>query len=232
MPNRILKARGLSFDGINDGVTIPTSISLEPEEFTAELLIYISDTGRGDFITKNDGYGHGWRIIWNVSGGKDFLFQVNLGGDAPAGLGTGAYALYNWYHVVVSYKSGSGMKLYINNSLEASNTASGAINYGTDEPLTLGIRGNGQFAFSGIIDHVRLYNRELTPFEIQLLYENPDAEVAMDNLNLWMKFREGQGNTAYDSSGYGNNGTISGARWEVEKALRTLTPERVLNPNR
>ncbi len=52
--------------------------------------------------------------------------------------------------------------------------------------------------FDGMLDEVRLYNRALTPAEIEKLYNWAPGPVA------YYKFDEGAGNTARDSSSYSN----------------------------
>ncbi len=61
--------------------------------------------------------------------------------------------------------------------------------------------------FDGAIDEVRIYNRALSKTEVQKLYEWAPGPV------LHLKMDEKNGTTTYDSSGYGNNGTINGASW-------------------
>jgi len=54
----------------------------------------------------------------------------------------------------------------------------------------------------------------LFSFAIDASAETIDPPVIdQSSLVLWLKFNEGNGTTAYDSSGNGNNGTIYGATW-------------------
>jgi hypothetical protein len=57
----------------------------------------------------------------------------------------------------------------------------------------------------------------LDGYSILYLYYNASGEV------LRLKFNENTGSTAYDVSGYGNNGTILGATWQNDGIILTLT---------
>ena len=64
----------------------------------------------------------------------------------------------------------------------------------------------------GTLDEVRLYNRTLTPSEVVALYNWAPGPVG------YWKFDEGTGSSAYDSSGNGNNGTLTGSpKWSAGK---------------
>ena len=64
---------------------------------------------------------------------------------------------------------------------------------------------------------VKLFNTALTAAQVADLYNNPEKVVptGVDNtaLKLWLPMQEGAGTTAYDGSGNGNHGTISGATY-------------------
>jgi len=60
------------------------------------------------------------------------------------------------------------------------------------------------------IAFIRIYSRALSRSEILHNYRNPNNPIR-DGLVLWLDARNVIGNTWYDLSGYGNNGTIYGA---------------------
>lgn len=62
-------------------------------------------------------------------------------------------------------------------------------------------------AFKGIVGEVRIYDRALDATEIQTLYNGQD--VTGDLRGFW-KLDEGSGDTAYDSSGNDNHGSLEG----------------------
>jgi hypothetical protein len=69
----------------------------------------------------------------------------------------------------------------------------------------------GDIAFDGKIDEVRLYNRTLSPQEVEKLFlyaPSPIVRIKMDELS---------GGTAYDTSGNANHGSITAALWGAGK---------------
>ena len=64
---------------------------------------------------------------------------------------------------------------------------------------------------------LKIFNTALTAAQVADLYNNPEKVVptGVDNtaLKLWLPMQEGAGTTAYDGSGNGNHGTISGATY-------------------
>ena len=76
--------------------------------------------------------------------------------------------------------------------------------------------GNIQF-FDGQMAGFKIFNTALTAAQVADLYNNPEkivpTGVSNDALKLWLPMQEGAGTTAYDGSGNGNHGTISGATY-------------------
>lgn len=108
--------------------------------------------------------------------------------------------------------------IYVNGSL-SSTIASGSwqqVVVTTDTGITANAIKIGKIAanhLNGLIDEVRIYNRALSPAEVRQLYEWAPGPVAYYNFN------EGVGSSAFDSSGYSNNGAWSGTgtHWATGK---------------
>lgn len=75
--------------------------------------------------------------------------------------------------------------------------------------------------FKGIIDEPRIWNRALTAQEIKDLYLN--NIVPQDGLVAEYLFDEATGTTAIDTSGNGNDGTITGATYTTDVPLKLRT---------
>jgi hypothetical protein len=73
-----------------------------------------------------------------------------------------------WYHLVGVY-DGSTLRIYVNGVQESSAAFSGAV-LQTGQPLCIGRYGTVAEPVNGLMDDFRLYNRALTPTEIQSLY--------------------------------------------------------------
>jgi hypothetical protein len=126
---------------------------------------------------------------------KKIAFWANAGGTwqcvSPLYL---IPALDTWYHIVWTYNSTSGGKLYINGSLFGSTYGAGKLAVSTAN-FYIGLS-NGR-GFNGLIDEVKVYNKVLTSEEVQEKYQNVHT-TAYWNLH---------GNI-FDFSGNGNNGTV------------------------
>ena len=80
--------------------------------------------------------------------------------------------------------------------------------------------------FSGKLDEVRMYNRELGSAEVTTLYQAGAVKYSAPNntglVGYWA-MEENTGTQAGDSSGNNKNGTISGATWTDGKRGRALS---------
>lgn len=95
------------------------------------------------------------------------------GGGAGVALSTTTPVLGQFYHVAVSYVSGTS-RLYVNGVLEGTYSGTPPVLQGTPD-LQLGVArgGTSNLAFfNGVIDEARIYNRILSQAEIQLLLSN------------------------------------------------------------
>src|SRR5581483_11675273 len=91
--------------------------------------------------------------------------SVNLGGGDVIADGTSVLPLNAWSQLTVTF-NGASVNLYVNGVLVASQAAAGSILTSTG---ALRIGGNsiwGEY-FKGLIDEVRIYNRALSPSEVQ-----------------------------------------------------------------
>jgi prepilin-type N-terminal cleavage/methylation domain-containing protein len=152
----------LSFDGVNDYVTLP---NLDANIFTVSIWIKrsrISVAGGQDrlLMSVND---NGWGVYFN-SDNKIYLGKVSVN-ETPS---TGTIAdTSNWHHIVVSL-SGSNANFYIDGVSSGTVAYSSTFN-SSGGSYTIGSRGTNEY-FNGLIDEVRVYNRVLSQTEITALY--------------------------------------------------------------
>ncbi|MCK5488304.1 MAG: LamG domain-containing protein, partial [Desulfobacterales bacterium] len=142
---------------INDAITVETWIN------TSENKAVQFIAGRGD-----TGYS-GWFLSWE---GGTIQFKVGSGSAAVRPVSPGNQ-INTWYHVVGTYDRTSA-KLYINGENKDTVPFTSPINYGSIARTWIGqIPGGGGTParyFNGKIDEVRIYNRSLSPEEINASY--------------------------------------------------------------
>ncbi len=200
--------RALSFDGVDDVITIADSASLDlSTEVTIQAWVRPSTlTGFQSVLMKEAPEGLAYALYANDSTSKPAA-HIRLTGmtDSDSSAGTTGLTIGSWTHLAATF-DGATLRFYVNGALIESRAVSGTVQ-ATAGALRLG--GNtvwGEY-FGGVIDEVRIYSRAL-----------PAAEIARDmnapvssGLVAAFGFEETTGTVASDASGRGNNGTIQGA---------------------
>jgi hypothetical protein len=138
---------------------------------------------------------------------------------------TTTITLNKWYLVIVTWHKTDGLQLFINGQLEDFSTTGSNWQVSTVD-LNLGrdSYNTEHYPFLGLMDEVAIFKRILNETEAQMLWNNGMGRPIDSSwfnttglVGLWHFDIEGNDNstTAYDSSGYGNNGTIEGA-WHTD----------------
>ena len=161
----------LSFDGVNDWVTVADSASLDLSSgMTVEAWVRPSKAGgwRTVVVKERPGgvvYGlYGDQARWTAVGSD------RIGGERNA-VGSSALPLNAWSHLAATF-DGAVVRLFVNGVQAGSSAFSGSMVASTGS-LRLG--GNGIWGewFAGLIDEVRVYNRALSASEIQQDMQTP-----------------------------------------------------------
>lgn len=156
----------LTFDGVNDTVTVPDSASLDLAT-AGTLTAWVRPTTLGAWrqaILKERAGGLTYALYATGQTGNRPNGTASIGGgdrgvDAPAGL-----TANTWAHLALTY-DGATMRLYVNGAQVATRAQTGAMAT-SNNPLRIG--GNsiwGEY-FAGQIDEARVYDRALTAAEI------------------------------------------------------------------
>lgn len=220
----------LSFDGNNDRVEVSRSAigSTMTTELTFETWFKTSDKTKSGSIFGGNNFGydfHSMSYTYGHAGSQYFNFTVRTGaGTTGVNVSTNTGGTINnnqWYHIAGTY-DGTIVKIYLNGALGGQAALSG--NSSTSGPSLLGIGAtycgtvnypNCTNYLPGYLDEVRISNsvRYTSNFTPQTTPFEPDA-----NTKLLLHFDENGDdprNTgkAIDSSGNGNHGTITGAKY-------------------
>ena len=161
----------LTFDGVNDWVTVPDTASLDLSTgMTIEAWVRPSALGNWRTVAAKERSGG---IVYALHASQDQsrpLGQVDIGGEQDAVAAT-SLPQNAWSHLATTY-DGTTVRLYVNGAIAGSSTIAGSIPASTG-PLHLG--GNAIWGewFSGSIDDVRVYNRALSASEVQTDMNTP-----------------------------------------------------------
>lgn len=219
--------RAMSFDGVDDWVTVLDGADGTPLDLTAGMTLS---------AWVNPGAMTGWEtVIMKERGVEDFSYSLYAqdgadqagGARVPSGniqangghrtlRGVSELPSGAWTYLSTTY-DGTTQRLFVNGLEVASRPQTGTIGAG-NQPLRIG--GNASFSgefYEGLIDEVRVYNRALTGEEITgdmggaAPTPTPEPPPTTDaSLVLSLDFDEVSGD-AIDGSGLGNVGTLAGA---------------------
>jgi hypothetical protein len=197
----------LSFDGVDDYVNTPLSIN-GYAGLTYEAWVNAGDLNFG---------GTSWKVIIDDGNNQTFLAVIKTNYQITFAVNTSSRSTLNssltlsqnqWYHIVGTY-DGSYQKIYVNGVLNTSKAWSGNIVSSTTVKVGWGLSDR---YWRGLIDEVRIYSRALSASEIQQLYLRRFDDTIPDVRSGLVLDLPLDGD-ALDYSGYGNHGTIYGAKW-------------------
>jgi hypothetical protein len=171
-----------SFDGINDYITVKSSLSLQSptNQVTISAWVYPKDYSyRYSIVDKRinvSSYPFSSYVLCSSRDtNKTWQFSCSpapiVDGKTLVSNSTSIIRYNNWYHIVGVYDS-TIMKIYVNGDLEDIDSISGQIEY-SDLPLYIGTAANvnGHY-MNGTIDDIRIYKRALDAYEISKLYND------------------------------------------------------------
>jgi hypothetical protein len=153
-------------------------------------------------------------------GDGDVQWRASVAGSDQRICG-GFLTLGEWHHVAGVY-NGSAMVLYVDGIEVARLARSGAMAT-NNEVLRIGNRGTIDRPFDGAIDEVRIWNRALTPAELDANRE-VELTVPQPGLVAYYKLNEGTGQIGADTTANANDGAL-GFTLNVENSDPAWTSE-------
>jgi hyaluronoglucosaminidase len=187
VPGPFAGDNAVSFSGGNS-VSVPYSADLNPAvPFTVEYWIKPSTLAfTCPFSSTDFGVSPrlGWLFYTDISPGGNgyvangYYFRVYSSAGTIAVASAAGVLSTSWTHVV-GVVDGTNIKIYVNGALSGSGAWSGNFTPVTTQPLTMGVRYDSGFAFTGSMDNVAIYSRALTAQEIQTHAQNAPSSLQL-----------------------------------------------------
>ena len=235
---KLYSGKALDFDGVNDLVTMPTALT---SSLSTTSVTFVTNV-KTDFATwagtRDDAFSFAERgMILAFNGGNIYYYyRHQSSGWRNLQVPNADFKPQEWNQMVTTIDLNTNTwKAYVNGvEVATSGTYSDtAIAYDANA-LTIGGQAGARF-FDGQIAGFKIFNTALTAAQVADLYNNPEkvvpTGVSNTALKLWLPMMEGAGTTAYDGSGNGNHGTISGATY-VNGVGAPVSQSAVMNWNK
>jgi len=215
----------LSFDGTDDYVDCGLAADLDKATFSIEMWIYPRNVTEHTYVGKNNDASANDSLHFGVR--NTSVATLAFFGDDLDGVTT--LANNTWYFISGTFDySTLERKIYLNGSLENSDTAGDGLLNTNDDPLLIMFWDAGPAYGDAIVSEFRIWETVLTQTEIQ---DNMNKRLTGNETGLvaYYKLDEGTGTTATDSAG-SNDGTINGATWVSNEPIYFMNSDE--NNNR
>ncbi len=216
-------AYGLSFNGTSGSVDCGSDTSIDSLFASGGTIVARirpnsdGESSVGRIVDKRHASGTGYTLfLREEAGGSSKVQFTHDWTTQPGAWKTTAVAIPNgvWSEVAVTYDDSATTNnptLFVDASSVAiteDNTPAGTVELGNAQNLYIGNRSGDDRTFDGMIDWVRLYDKELSAAELA------DLPSVSGNLVEAWELEAGSGSTAVASvTTPTNDGTISGAAW-------------------
>ena len=201
----VYSGKGLDFDGVNDSVSIPssvTSVNITGNQLSiAGWFIHDGSAYWQSIMYKDTGNNVGYQVFVDAS--SYFEFGIHAGGVFSRFASSQTVKTNTWYFFACTY-DGASMKIYLNGALDTSISKTGNITSAASYPLYIGRNYGGSELFNGRMSGIRIWDTGLTATQVAELYNNPEqilpTGVNAVNLKLWLPMMEGAGSYVYNGA--------------------------------
>ena len=172
----------LSLTTANASAQIPSSQSLELPANTVSVCAWFNPSATAAYSTgeirsiarkllnqNNASPYSSYDLVMQDAGGGSFQprFAVTAAGSTRVSVLGNSHPYGSWYYLAGVY-DGASIHIYVNGVEEGNTPQSGALMPSAGQPLVVGDYGT-ETSINGLIDELRVYNRSLSPLEIQTL---------------------------------------------------------------
>ena len=221
----------MSFDGNGDNLQLTNPILFGINSFSVSIDCYLnsfegSDNEPYSYIVGTPLTGgtndHGFKIQTesaNFNGG--FVTHINDAGTTHFNVISYNNTIQNnvilnkWYNLtMVVDRLNNLFKFYVDGNLVGTQNISpsfGDVDLGI--PISIGnMSFNNTSLLDGYTDNLHIWSKALSDSEVLQYMNCPPSGIESNLIGYW-SFEEGSGNTVYDQTNNGNNGTINGATY-------------------
>nr|WP_320009762.1 LamG-like jellyroll fold domain-containing protein [uncultured Desulfobulbus sp.] len=155
-----------SFDGVRSEISIP-NLGVFSGDNNYSLSVWVFQESYNDDMKFFSARGEN-NVFWgaNTWDGDNLLFFI--WDEDKHYVSSGSLDLFKWHHIVTTFDTSSGMKIYVNGILQDSNLFNGQATSSSKRANQIGAYVDNHY-WHGKIDELRIYNRALSELEIKQL---------------------------------------------------------------
>jgi hypothetical protein len=245
------------FNGINSYLSVNDNPSLGEDGTWSQISIEfwikpLSNQNGAAIVAKRDPtipeHNSSYMVNFKADGAPNTLNWGISNGDGwhEASIEAGSLTTGDWYYVVCTYKSGTGLSIYVNGTQETNVPRAGNIMQSKGihlfgAPVFIGSDGaNSQKSwFNGILDEVHIYSRALSSAQILQRYLDTKSGLSNNSTTVWLETKKSAGEAAWsceitpnDSFGDGqaklSNNVLTSSAEDI--AIVAIKPQTTIVP--
>jgi hypothetical protein len=204
----------LDFDGVDQYITMDgAASSINGAVGTISAWVKLETTSAGCYVlrTQVDGTTNNYIALWYHASNNQTYMTHKGGGTATHAYISAGETIEgdtDWHHLVGTWsESADEVKIYLDGVLKATTGSLGTYS-GTNTLCDIGQSTQAAMFWKGLLNEVAVFDRVVSA---TTLYNSgsPTDLTGMAGLVGYWKIEEGAGTVAIDSSGKGNNGTLT-----------------------